>query len=82
MPRPYTPVPSFYRERFTIAALCGERIALHWRDADGELCWFASVAPREVLEEDGIEWLLAESDAGEMLRIRMDLIENMPRPVK
>lgn len=76
------PVPGFYRERITIAILCGETMDLHWRDEHSDLSYMARVLPRELMEENGMDYLLGENAEGEAVKIRLDLIRNMPRPVK
>lgn len=82
MSKPYTAVPRFYHERFTIAIMTGESVPLHWRDASGRNAYVAKVFPAEIVEEDGMEYLLGTDDDGHPVRIRLDLIENMPSPVK
>lgn len=82
MSKPYTPVPHFYHERFTIAIMTGESVPLHWRDEAGDDAYVARVFPREIVEEEGMDYLLGADEAGEPVKIRMDLIENMPAPVK
>jgi len=82
MSKPYTPVPRFYHERFTIAIMTGESVPLHWRDEVGNDAYVAKVFPREIVEEGGMDYLLGADDEGQSVRIRMDLIENMPAPSK
>lgn len=82
MSKPYRPVPAFYHERFTIAILTGESMPLHWQDEVSDDAYVARIFPRELVEEDGRDYLLGATDEGEPVRIRLDLIENMPAPVK
>ncbi|QKT03403.1 hypothetical protein HUS23_06095 [Ectothiorhodospiraceae bacterium 2226] len=79
---PYRPVPNFVRERFTIAILCDERLQLHWRDEEGAMAHVAALHPRELVSRDGMDYLAAETAEGECVEIRLDLIENLPTPVK
>ncbi len=82
MPKPYREVPRFYHERFTIAIMTGEAVPLHWQAEQGSQAFFAQVFPREILEENGMDYLLGVDGEGAPVKIRMDLIENMPAPVK
>ena len=79
---PYQPVPRFYIERITIAAMCNESMDLHWHDPASQQSYMARVWPQDVSEENGAEWLMARSETGEVVRIRLDLIRNFPTPVK
>ena len=78
----YQRPPSFVFERMTIAILCGETMQLHWQDEKSELSFLEALQPRELREGDGADYLVAEDAQGNMHRIRMDLIRNLPRPVK
>lgn len=80
--KPYRPVPSFVRERLTIAAMCGEQLTLHWRDEFEPVAHLARLHPREVLTRDAMDYLVADTDQGQRVAIRLDLIENLPTPVK
>lgn len=80
--KPYTPMPSFYRERFTIAIFCGETLDLHWQDELSDAAYRHTVAPYEIFEREGREYLKARLGDGEFIEIRFDLIQNMPRPTK
>lgn len=82
MSRIYQPVPRFYLERLTIAALCNEAMDLHWQDETSGLNYMARIWPLEVVDMDQAEFLLARNEAGERIRIRLDLIRNFPTPVK
>jgi len=82
MSRIYQPVPRFYLERLTIAALCNETMNLHWFDEASQLNYMAQIRPLEILEQDQAEFLLARNESGENVTIRLDLIRNFPTPVK
>lgn len=72
----------FIFERLTIAILCNESLELHWQDEQSELSYLTRVFPHEIIAEDGADYLVASAgDAGEY-KIRIDLIRNLPRPVK
>ncbi len=80
--KPYQAVPAFYLERFTIAIMCGESMDLHWLDEASNTAYVARVFPEELVEEHGAQYVVARSEEGEAVRIRLDLIANMPRPIK
>lgn len=82
MPKPYTEVPRFYHERFAIAIMTGESMPLHWQAEEGDRAYFAQVFPREIVDENGMAYLLGVDGEGTAVKIRLDLIENMPAPVK
>lgn len=82
MSQPYQPVPSHVRERLTIAALCGEQLDLYWQDEQSMDAFVGRVHADGVVEEDGMEYLVGRNERGETVRIRLDLIRNMPTPVK
>lgn len=80
--KPYIPVPSHVVERLEIAILTGERLDLHWADEESNRAFVARVLPQEVLERDGRGYLRAVSAEGEEVLMRLDLIRNLPTPVK
>lgn len=82
MTPPYQPVPRFYLERITIAALCSEFMDLHWHDVTDNMNYMARVWPLEVTTENGAEYLQARLAAGEAVKIRLDMIRNFPTPMK
>ncbi|WP_413438445.1 hypothetical protein ACFDAU_02215 [Sulfuriferula sp. GW1] len=82
MDLPYQAVPRFYIERIVIAVMCNESMDLHWHDQASQQSYMARVWPQDVTEENGAEWLVARNEAGEAVRIRLDLIRNFPTPVK
>ena len=82
MTKPYAPVPSFYHERFTIAIMCNESLPLHWEDESNGMSYYTTVFAIELAMDEGKDYLLARTAEGETARVRMDLIRNMPAPVK
>lgn len=82
MTPPYQPVPRFYLERITIAALCNEFMDLHWYDPGSNLNYMERVWPLAVIIEETAEYLQARTAAGEAVKIRLDLIRNFPTPMK
>jgi Rho-binding antiterminator len=79
---PYMPVPGFYRERFTIAIMCNEWMELHWRDESSGMSYLTKVCPLELFTENGMDYVRARTMENGEVKIRLDLIQNMPRPVK
>ncbi len=63
---PYEPIPCAQHERLEFAALTKQ-----WLDAkvDGET---RRLLPLDVFTRDGAEWLLAETDDGDQLTLRLD----------
>lgn len=82
MTPPYQPVPRFYLERITIAALCNEFMDLHWHDPVSDMNYMERVWPLAVIIEEAAEYLQARTAAGEAVKIRLDLIRNFPTPMK
>ena len=82
MTPPYQPVPRFYLERITIAALCNEFMDLHWHDPVSDMNYMERIWPLEVIIEEAAEYLQARTVAGEAVKIRLDLIRNFPTPLK
>lgn len=80
--KPYQHVAPHVRERLEIAVLTGERLALQWADEDSDRAYMGRIEPREVVEEEERAYLLAINDEGDPVRIRLDLIRNLPTPVK
>ena len=80
--KPYQPVPPHVRERLEISVLTGERLDLQWADETSDRAFLARVEPRAVIEENGALYLLGQTAQGEDVRIRLDLIRNLPTPVK
>ncbi|TCV84683.1 hypothetical protein [Sulfurirhabdus autotrophica] len=82
MAQPYIPVPHFIHERFTIAIMCNESMNLHWQDEQSGMSYMGNVFPQDLLEEKGADYVLVKNQDGKMVKIRLDLIRNMPTPVK
>lgn len=82
MVKPYTPAPGFYHERFTIAIMCNESMNLHWQDEHTDMSYMGRLYPQELIEENGADYVVAKNDRNELVKIRLDLIRNMPSPMK
>jgi len=82
MTKPYTPVPKHARERLEIAILCGEQMQLQWADEANSRAYLARVTPLGIEEQAEQSYLTAATDEGEQVRIRLDLIRNLPTPMK
>lgn len=62
--------------------MCGETMKLHWSGEDGGMAYYGEVRLCELVERDGKDYLVAETLDGEVVYIRLDLIRNLPTPVK
>ncbi|AOV18118.1 hypothetical protein BJI67_14540 [Acidihalobacter aeolianus] len=81
--KPSQPVPGHVRERLEIAVLTGEILSLNWADEASDAAYLGRVRPLEVIaDDDGPGYLRALDDSGVEVRIRLDLIRNLPTPVK
>jgi hypothetical protein len=80
--KPYSDVPRHVTERLEIAILTGETLALNWADEHSDQAWMGRVTPLEVIELEGRRYLKANNEQGETVTIRLDLIRNLPTPVK
>lgn len=80
--KPYQPVPPHVHERLQIAILTGERLQLNWADEHSSRAYMGAVEPRDLVERDGHDYLLAVDDNRSEVLIRLDLIRNLPTPVK
>lgn len=65
-----------------IAALTGERLELQWADETSERAYLGRIQVREVLDEASGCYLVGVDGEGAAVRIRVDLIRNLPTPVK
>ncbi len=65
---PYQPIPCAQHERLEFAALTGQWLEV---TADGVT---QRLLPLDVYTRDGAEWLLAQTEAGEQLTLRLDLL--------
>lgn len=73
------PGPVF--ERLQIAILTGETLQLHWAEPLSRQAWWGRVTPHEVRAAAGYHWLDGDCE-GQPVQIRVDLIRNLPTPVK
>lgn len=80
--KPYVPVEPHVIERIEIAILTTERLDLHWADENTQQAYMSRVDPLEVIDVEGRHYLRARNDEGAEIRIRLDLIRNLPTPVK
>lgn len=80
--KPYQPVPRHIHERLQIAILTGERLRLNWADEHVSRAYMGTVEPRELVEREGRGYLLALDEERSEVLIRLDLIRNLPTPVK
>ncbi|HDP89026.1 MAG TPA: hypothetical protein ENN42_03590 [Thioalkalivibrio sp.] len=80
--KPYTPVPAHVEERLEIAIICGETFNLQWATEDSNQAFLGRIQPLEIIEREQRRYLRARNDTGEELQIRLDLIRNLPTPVK
>lgn len=62
--------------------MCGETMKLHWLNETDGMAYYGEVRLCELIQEDGKDYLLAETPEDETVRIRLDLIRNLPLPVK
>lgn len=77
------PVPGHVRERLEIAVLTGETLNLHWADEASNAAYLGRIRPLEVINDPaGPGYLRACDEQGTEVRIRLDLIRNLPTPVK
>ena len=82
MSKPYTPIAKHLLERLTISCFTGEPLPLYWANIDNDEAFNCKVKPIELIEEDNMHYLLAETEEGTSVKIRVDLIRNLPTPVK
>ena len=78
----YEDIPRHVTERLEIAILTGETLALNWADEHSDHAWMGRVRPLEVIQRDGRLYLEADNEQDERTSIRLDLIRNLPTPVK
>ncbi|MFN3544920.1 MAG: transcriptional antiterminator, Rof [Thiobacillus sp.] len=66
---PYTPIPCVEHERLEFAALTRQ-----WLDVkvDGAV---QRLLPLDVTTRDGAEWLVAQTEAGERVTLRLDRLK-------
>ncbi|MCE5393765.1 MAG: hypothetical protein JJ693_04095 [Acidithiobacillus sp.] len=75
--------PPQIAERLEIAILTSEHMRLHWIDERDELHYFTEVIPLELAEGKDADYLLCRVVGEEqVISVRVDLIQNLPTPVK
>lgn len=80
--KPYSEVAPHVIERLEIAVLTSEVIQLQWADEHSDRAFMGKVVAQAVENADGQYYLLATDAHGEAVRARVDLIRNLPSPVK
>jgi hypothetical protein len=80
---PYQAPPSYVLERLQIAILCQEHLDLQWNDdTEPGRVWADRVWSSAIESRAGMAYLLGKTGTGEAVSIRIDLIRNLPRPMK
>ncbi len=69
----YKPINCSEYGRYEAAILRRQKLMLSWRD-DGNIARMERVRPRDLETKKGEEFLLADTDTGERLRLRLDRI--------
>jgi len=75
--RDYQPIPCIDHERLEFAALTRQ-----WMEigiTEGDITAVKKLLPRDVFTREGAEWLVAETEAGDMLTLRLDRLSLPPR---
>ncbi len=80
--KPYQTVAPHVRERLEIAVLTAEKLDLQWADEVSDRAYIGCIQPEEVIEDAGRLYLVGQEADGDKVRIRLDLIRNLPTPVK
>jgi hypothetical protein len=81
--KPCLKVPGHVRERLEIATLTGEILHLYWSDEASDTAYFGLLRPLKVIDmTDSPGYLIAVDENGNEAHIRLDLIHNLPTPVK
>lgn len=80
--KPYQAVPQHVLERLEIAIACAETFIVHWAEESSDEAHMSKVTPLEVIDREGRLYLKARTDERETVRIRLDLIRNLPTPTK
>ena len=55
---------------------------IHWQDEITDMHYITDLLPLDTVSENNAEYLIARNEQGETLKIRLDLIQNFPTPVK
>ena len=70
----YQPIPCIQHDRLELAAL--KRQWLELNVTAGECVGRQRLLPRDVYTRDGAEWLLAETESGETVTLRLDWFDH------
>lgn len=80
---PIASTPRQIAERLQIAILTSEQMRLHWEDESTGTHYMEVVMPLEWQESPEGDYLLCKVLAENLeVRVRVDLIQNLPTPVK
>jgi Rho-binding antiterminator len=71
----YQPISCQQYDHYEIAILRGVKMRISWRDADRS-AHLATLLPRDLKTLDGEEFLIARTDTGESIELRLDRILN------
>lgn len=71
--RDYTPIPCDLYSEYEVTILHATPLLLRWHDDSGAM-QHGRVIPRDLRTEQAVEYLIAEGEGGEQLKIRLDSI--------
>ena len=69
----YIPIACSLHDEYEVAIMREKKIELHWRDDDGGR-HIEKVLPGDILVKNGQEFLIAYTDDGDKLCLRLDRI--------
>ena len=69
----YTPIDCGSYSQYELAILRGTRMRISWRDPGGQL-HVETLKPRDLVTRDHGEYMVAESQTGATLELRLDYI--------
>jgi Rho-binding antiterminator len=72
---PYKPIPCAEYDTYEIAIMHGEHLQLVWRD-DSRRHTISVVKPVDLKTRKGAEFLVATTDEGKTLQLRLDHIQS------
>ena len=71
----YTPIPCAAYDTYEIAIMHGELLQLVWKDESNQHN-INVLKPLDLQTREGIEFLIAKTDEGEILNLRLDYIQS------
>jgi len=71
----YKPIPCGVYDAYEIAIMHGELIRLVWKNESNQHN-ISVLKPLDLQTHEGAEFLIAETDAGETLHLRLDYIQS------